>query len=264
MATPKFQTPITGPPLNILVTLFPGFQLLDVTGPLDMFNFLSGPPYNAPIRMVFVAETLESVGTKLVDREGSAWRFDIEGAMGKGEKVNEGFDQRFVVGRTFEDVAEKVRKGEERWDVVFVPGGVGSRVRRWTAGQEREAELAVKPLVEFVREVAPTLGLGIMTVCTGSDVLGWTGLIDGRRATTNMLRFEDVSGRHDKVGWVKGARWVKSPREEDRSRGVNAKGIEIWTSAGVSAGMDLALAFIAEKFGGMDVARDIARKSECE
>lgn len=254
-----FTTPVTGPTLNVLIALFPGFQLLDVAGPLDMFNFLSGPPYNARISMSFVAETRDAVGTKLIDRPGSGWRFDLE-ALGVGKDgVNKGWDQKFEIDRTFEEVLNA--KGES-WDLVFVPGGVGSRVKRVRDGEQGEGELAVTPLIDFLKAISPRLSLGIMTVCTGSDILGYTGLIDGRRATTNMLRFDDVSARHTKVQWVKGARWVKSTREEGKK--TTGQEIEIWTSAGVSAGIDVALAFIAEKFGGMDLARDIARKAECK
>ena len=257
------------PPLSFLVALFPGFQLLDVCGPLDMFNFLPQPPYNVPISMKIIASTPAgtAVSTKLIPgtlpgEEQGEWSWDVASALGLKDEsqVNRKWDQKMVVDASFEDILEEV-KGGKGYDVLFVPGGVGTRVRRLDTKMGR-SELAVQGLVQFIKEVRPFLRLGIMTVCTGSDVLGYTGLIDGRRATTNMSRFDDVSGRHQRVKWVKGARWVKSGREEDKEE--EGKGIEVWTSAGVSAGMDAALAFIAEKFGGVEVARDIAKKSECE
>ena len=90
-----------------------------------------------------------------------------------------------------------------------------------------------------------------------------------------MLRFKEVAQRHSAVKWVRGARWVKSGVDDGASsdnRSVNEgrssgqenkeRHLEIWSSAGISAGMDVTLAFIAEYYGGMDVSRDIARRLE--
>ena len=87
-----------------------------------------------------------------------------------------------------------------------------------------------------------------------------------------MTRFNDVAGRHKYVNWIKGARWVKSPVGDGASTASQAsetgnatavgKDIEIWSSAGISAGMDVALAFVAEYYGGMEVSRDIAKRLE--
>jgi putative intracellular protease/amidase len=267
MAQPKHNLP----PLSFLVALYPGVQLLDFAGPLDLLNFLPQPPYNAPISMKFVAETKDPVSTKLLpgtlpgEREGK-YEWLVSEAMGfdksTGQEVNRGWNQQIVVDATFEEAAREIMEGKARYDVLFIPGGIGSRVRRRDLKTGRE-ELAVNSLIDFTKAIVPWLGLGIMTVCTGSDILGYTRLLDRRRATTNMSRFSDVSGRHQDVKWQKGARWVKSSKEDGGVlEGTDGQQIEIWTSAGVSAGMDLTLAFIAEKFGGVEVARDIARKSE--
>lgn len=257
----------TGPSLRFLLPLYPGFQLLDAAGPLDILNFLSSPPHRIPITLTICAETLDPVPTKLSDLPLSdKWRYDSDAAT--GGIVNGRFTQKMSVDMTFEDVLS----GKGEWDVMLIPGGVGSRVLRYPistseAGEgDVKGELAVQPLIDLIKSLAPKLKVGIMTVCTGSDILGYTSLLNKRRATTNMSRFADVAGRHRDVNWVKGARWVKSPVEEGKDgRGKeNGEGLEIWTSAGVSAGMDLMLAFVAEKFGGRDVAWDLARRGECE
>ncbi len=74
-----------------------------------------------------------------------------------------------------------------------------------------------------------------MSVCSGSWILAKAGLLDGRRATSNKIFFELATQQSDKVEWIDEARWV-----EDGS---------IFTSSGVSAGMDMALAVIASLFG---------------
>jgi transcriptional regulator GlxA family with amidase domain len=71
-----------------------------------------------------------------------------------------------------------------------------------------------------------------MTVCTGTAILAKAGVLDGRKATTNKMLFEWVSAQGPKVEWIKAARWVEDGK--------------FVTSSGVSAGMDMALAVIAQ------------------
>jgi transcriptional regulator GlxA family with amidase domain len=75
----------------------------------------------------------------------------------------------------------------------------------------------------------------VMSVCTGAALLARAGVLDGRRATTNKRSFAWVESQGPGVEWVKRARWV---RDGNRV-----------TSSGVSAGMDMALAVIADLFG---------------
>jgi transcriptional regulator GlxA family with amidase domain len=89
----------------------------------------------------------------------------------------------------------------------------------------------------------------VMAVCTGSILLGMTGVLDGRRATTNKLDFLATVPYAPKVNWVKEARWVEDGK--------------FFTSSGVSAGMDMALAVMANLYG-MDLADKIALGCEYE
>ena len=75
----------------------------------------------------------------------------------------------------------------------------------------------------------------VTSVCTGSGVLARAGLLDGYRATSNKQAFAWASSQSDRVEWVAEARWVA-----DRDR---------WTSSGVAAGMDMALALVAHLHG---------------
>jgi transcriptional regulator GlxA family with amidase domain len=88
-----------------------------------------------------------------------------------------------------------------------------------------------------------------MTVCTGTSLLARTGLLDGRRATTNKLAFEWVKSQGPNVNWVKQARWV-----------VDGKFV---TSSGVSAGMDMALDVIS-RLHDEDTAQFVANVTEYE
>jgi transcriptional regulator GlxA family with amidase domain len=74
-----------------------------------------------------------------------------------------------------------------------------------------------------------------LTVCTGSGLIAKTGLLDGHRATSNKMAFEWAKSTGEKVNWIYKARWV-----------VDGK---YYTSSGVSAGIDMSLGFLADRFG---------------
>ncbi|THU94895.1 class I glutamine amidotransferase-like protein [Dendrothele bispora CBS 962.96] len=122
-------------------------------------------------------------------------------------------------------------------DVLLIPGGLGTR-----ADEELES------LYEFVRKTYPSLKY-ILTVCTGSRIAARAGILDGKRATTNKNSFEKVKAVGPNVKWVSHARWVVDGN--------------VWTSSGVSAGTDMALAWIEEVFG-KEMAEEISRVMEYE
>ncbi|HEY2757439.1 MAG TPA: GlxA family transcriptional regulator [Pseudolabrys sp.] len=85
----------------------------------------------------------------------------------------------------------------------------------------------------------------VASTCTGAFVLAEAGLLDGRRATTHWNRARELQARFPKVNV-----------EEDHIFIIDGP---VWTSAGMTAGIDLALAMI-EKDLGADLARAVARK----
>ncbi len=121
--------------------------------------------------------------------------------------------------------------GDERFDTLLITGGTGR--------PETSAELQA-----FMRrglETSRRLG----AVCTGAFVLAEAGILDRRRATTHwllarelQLDFPDIKVEEDRIFLVDGS---------------------VWTSAGMTAGVDLALAMVEKDLGG-DAARSVARK----
>jgi transcriptional regulator GlxA family with amidase domain len=103
---------------------------------------------------------------------------------------------------------------------VLIPGGIGVN----TLVVDEEFIAALTRIVSVARYV--------MTVCTGTALLAATGLLDGRSATTNKARFDWVAEQNPRVNWQRRARWVVDGT--------------IYTSSGVTAGMDMALGFIAD------------------
>jgi transcriptional regulator GlxA family with amidase domain len=116
---------------------------------------------------------------------------------------------------------------------LIVAGGVGVR----------EASQSAK-ILAFVRAVARR-GVRVASVCSGAYILAEAGLLDGRRATTHWQRTGHFLKTYPKV------------RLEPDKIFVRDGGI--WSSAGISAGIDLALALVAEDFGE-EVSRQTARQ----
>jgi putative intracellular protease/amidase len=88
-----------------------------------------------------------------------------------------------------------------------------------------------------------------LTVCTGSALLAKTGLLDGRSATSNKMAFRWAQDTGKNVNWKHRARWLVDEK--------------YYTSSGVSAGIDMALGFVHDRFSE-ERAREIARRIEYE
>ena len=118
-------------------------------------------------------------------------------------------------------------------DTLVVAGGEGSRA---AARDPR--------VLDFVRETAGR-ARRTTSVCSGAYVLAEAGLLDGRRATTHWNRGPDFARRFPKVRL-----------EPDR---IYVRDGGIWTSAGITAGIDLVLAMIGEDLGEA-IARQTAQQ----
>lgn len=118
-------------------------------------------------------------------------------------------------------------------DTLVVSGGDGSRDAAHSARTQ-----------SFVLACAAT-ARRVTSVCSGTYVLAAAGLLDGRCATTHWSRTLDFARKFPKVRL-----------EPDR---IFVKAGKIWTSAGITAGIDLALALIAEDLGER-VARQTAQQ----
>jgi putative intracellular protease/amidase len=123
--------------------------------------------------------------------------------------------QRIVVDKT---ISEK-----NDYDLLFIPGGDSALI----AGQDED-------LLQWIREASANAER-VMAVCTGTVLLAMTGVLDGRKATTNKRDFTGTVHLAPNVEWMREARWVEDGK--------------FFTSSGVSAGMDMALAVMADLFG---------------
>ena len=135
---------------------------------------------------------------------------------------------RLGVDRTFGEA----RADAHPIDTLVVCGGHGT-----TAALEDEALLAhVASAARRARR--------IVAICTGAMILARLGLLDGRRATTHWWWCPILETRHPEIDVERDAIFVRDG--------------PVWTSAGVTAGMDLALALVEEDWGH-DIALQVAR-----
>jgi transcriptional regulator GlxA family with amidase domain len=123
--------------------------------------------------------------------------------------------QRIVVDRLISEGS--------KYDLLFIPGGDSALI----AAKDKE-------LMQWIVDVSLNAER-VMAVCTGTVLLAMTGLLDGRKATTNKQDFLSTVHLAPNVDWVKKARWVEDGK--------------FFTSSGVSAGMDMALAVAASLYG---------------
>jgi transcriptional regulator GlxA family with amidase domain len=120
-------------------------------------------------------------------------------------------------------------------DILVVPGGWGTR-----------AEIKNERLLGWIRDRARQVET-LTSVCTGSMLLGQAGLLDGRHATTHWRS----------LPWMRDA--FPSVTVEDKLHVVEDG--NVLTSAGISAGIDMALRVVA-RYHGESVARNTARNME--
>jgi transcriptional regulator GlxA family with amidase domain len=116
---------------------------------------------------------------------------------------------------------------------LIVAGGEGVRTAA-TCGKT----------LAFVRGIAKR-GVRVASVCSGAYILAEAGVLDGRRATTHWQRTRHFLGAYPRV-----------KLEPDR---IFVRDGNIWSSAGISAGIDLALAMVAEDLGD-EIAEQTARQ----
>jgi transcriptional regulator GlxA family with amidase domain len=156
--------------ITVGVLLFPGFEMLDAYGPMEMWGSLK----HAPARLWGGEE--KRVGARLVTI--AAKRGEIPSNQGPKTVADFGYDDAPPL------------------DFLVVPGGVGvipllkdPATMNWLRAQAGKAEI-------------------VMSVCTGASLLAAAGILDDRPATTNKMFFKLSAESGPKVKWVKKARWV--------------------------------------------------------
>lgn len=186
----------------IAIVAFPGVQLLDVAGPLEVFE----------------------LARRLSTERGAPDPYRLEVLTAGGAAVATSSNLTITPHGALDD-----RRG---FDTVVVAGGNGT-IDAIADGAITAWLCAVEPRC---RRVA--------SVCSGAFLLAQAGLLDGRRATTHWSVCEQLERAF--------------PRVEVDADAIHVRDGKMATSAGITAGMDLALALVEEDLGH-DLALDVAR-----
>ncbi|NJP95258.1 helix-turn-helix domain-containing protein [Nonomuraea sp. FMUSA5-5] len=188
---------------RVIVAVFPDVDLLDVTGPAEVF----------------------AVANREMD---GRVPYEVLLAGPDGGQVRTSAGVRLAADLTFDEVGDRV-------DTLVVPGAVDAagvpvidpRLVGWIAETSKHA-----------RRVA--------SVCVGAHLLAAAGLLAGRTATTHWATAERLAADHPDVTVDPDPIYIRSGK--------------VWTGAGISSCMDLALALVAEDHGerlALAVARQL-------
>ena len=187
---------------RVVAVAFADFQMLDVTGPLEVF----------------------SRATRLLDRAGEGYRVEVVANGGGPVAASSGLE----LG------AGSLEKGRGAIDTLVVAGGRGT-----------PAAVGDTTLISWIRRAA-TRSARVTSVCSGAFLLAEAGLLDGRRATTHWEVCDQLARLY--------------PTVDVDSDPIFVRDGDVYTSAGVTAGMDLALALVDEDHGpalALEVARQL-------
>jgi transcriptional regulator GlxA family with amidase domain len=187
-------------PKAIHVLAFANMQILDVTGPLQVFASANDLARQRGLPTPYAPSVIASGGGAVLSSAGLAV------------------------------LAEPLPQTPS--DTLIIAGGWGI----YPAAEDSQ-------LVDWVREHG-TYCRRVASVCTGAFLLAASGWLDGRRVVTHWTRCEQLAAQHPNL------------RVEANPIFINDG--PVWTSAGVTAGIDLALAMVEEDLG-RDIALDVAR-----
>lgn len=197
------MTPVPAQTRRIAMAAFPGAEMLDVVGPLEVFSMASRIlSYRGP--------------GALASGEPSEPAYRVEIAAGTPGPLRMESGLEIVASRSLESLRGGI-------DTLIVPGGAGVEVAM------RDARL-----VSWLARTAP-VARRVASVCTGARLLGAAGLLRGRRATTHW-RFCDALA-------------TENPDVTVEPDAIYVRDGDVWTSAGITAGMDLALALVEDDHG---------------
>ncbi|MFB7180816.1 GlxA family transcriptional regulator [Streptomyces sp. NPDC056257] len=182
---------------RVVIVAFPGVELLDVTGPAEVF----------------------SVASRVAGTGHPGYRVEI--ATADGGTIDTSSGVRLLADLRLDEVTGRV-------DTLLVSGAV-------THPDGGGAEAVIDPVVtEWLRSAAPRAGR-TGSVCAGAHILAAAGLLDGLTATTHWLTTAQLAAAHPDVTVDPDPIFIRAGR--------------LWTCAGVTSGMDMALAMVADDHG---------------
>jgi transcriptional regulator GlxA family with amidase domain len=176
-------------PRNTAILIFNNVEVLDFTGPYEVFS---------------TANT--EYGTKI---------FNVYTVAEKDEEIKSANGLKIIPDYTLTKSPSP--------DILIIPGGNG-----------RKIEMNNPVLLNWIKEKFSSLEF-LLSVCTGSFILGKTGLLDGAKAATHHYSYEEFKKTFPNIELVKNVKFVDNGK--------------IITAAGVSSGINMSLHMISKLFG---------------
>src|SRR5580765_2344587 len=204
-AAGRRPAPTGATPRRVAMLAYPGIQILDVTGPLEVFSRTS--------------RWLKEIGR----RDDDAYSVEIVGLKRGLFRASSGL--RLHADHGYAEVGPGI-------DTLLIAGGMGAERHR-----------SNPQLLRWIRRQAGSVRR-LASVCTGAFFLAEAGLLKGRRATTHWAFCDELARSYPGVTVEPDTIFVREGA--------------LYTSAGVTAGMDLALALVEEDHG-REIALAVAR-----
>lgn len=183
-------------PIPIWLLVYPGFVLLDATGPAQVFATANDEARDAGLPEPYQIQMVSPAGGAVMSTAGVA-------------VFSEALPSAGAAGAT-----------------LLVSGGRGL--------ESGDSPALAPPLLDWVRDSAAGLAR-CGAVCTGAFVLARAGLLDGRRAVTHWQDAAALQAQFPKVAVQQDALYIRDGA--------------FYTSAGIAAGIDLALSLVEEDLG---------------
>lgn len=192
---------------HIAMVVYPDCEIVDVTGPMDVFCF---------------ANYFLRLAGEIAENE-SVYSLSLIGEQSGPVKTASGM--RIFTDFAFDDVPSDI-------DTLMVTGAPFS-VDAWTD----------QKMIQWLPSMMPKVRR-MVSICTGAFLLAESGLLNNRKATTHWLFCEQMASQYRKVQILPDKIFVRDG--------------SVYTSGGVTAGIDLALSLVEEDWG-WEVAAGVAR-----
>lgn len=130
---------------------------------------------------------------------------------------------------------DKSFKNNPQYDILIIPGGYGA-----------ELEVSNSTVINWIKQQQNNVDI-LASICTGAFLLAEAGILDNKKATSHWMDLDRLERDYPKVDVRRGVKFT----DED----------PIFTSGGISAGINLSF-YLLQKLFGSDVAKETAKKME--
>ncbi|EMD92924.1 hypothetical protein COCC4DRAFT_139796 [Bipolaris maydis ATCC 48331] len=207
------------PQFKVAIYLYPQADLLDFSGPAEMYSH---------------SDTLD---------ENATFPFDVTSFAHSSPVVSGSPALVYQPNKTFAEIADQITD----YDILVIPGAHDKTITDLIATEPGKQLLSLIQKFAAAKPRAETGKRFLQSVCTGSLLLAASGVLAGRTATTHHLSYDLLKVIADKAAG--GESKVNVVRQRYVDAGTTDGGVRIVTAGGVSSGIDATIYIIGEIFG---------------